>query len=228
MAGVVVATCAYSLWLLPPSFGVRTAVVVSMVAAATVTVVVAARSCLRRPRSSWSVPTAILIGSAALLAGSAWASGTAVATGLGPFDSPYESSSIVYQSQIRPALERNTWPTINSRIANLSPFVSAEAIQGSALAGYLIMATGKEFLPIGGFSGQVPVPTLAQFIRYVREGRVVLVNVAVKPLTNNPDMRWVVAHCTRLTIRGSTYVSLATRFQQYVCRGYQAEGRGLG
>jgi 4-amino-4-deoxy-L-arabinose transferase-like glycosyltransferase len=228
MAGVVVASCAYSLWLLPPSFGVRTAVVVSMVTAAAVTVVLVVRSCLRRPRSSWSVPAVILIGSAALLAGSAWASGTAVATGLGPFDSPYESSAVVYQSQVRPALERNNWPTISNRIANLSPFVSAEAIQGSALAGYLIMATGKEFLPVGGFSGQVPVPTLARFIRYVQEGRVVLVNVAVKPLTNNPDMRWVVAHCTRLNVNGSTYVSLGTRFQQYVCRSYQADGSGPG
>jgi hypothetical protein len=174
------------------------------------------------------VPAVILIGSAALLAGSAWASGTAVATGLGPFDSPYESSAVVYQSQVRPALERNNWPTISNRIANLSPFVSAEAIQGSALAGYLIMATGKEFLPVGGFSGQVPVPTLARFIRYVQEGRVVLVNVAVKPLTNSPDIRWVVAHCTRLNVNGSTYVSLGTRFQQYVCRSYQADGSGPG
>jgi hypothetical protein len=171
---------------------------------------------------------AIILGSAALLAGSAWASGTAVVTGLGPFDSPYESSAIVYQSQVRPALERDNWPTINSRIADLPPFVSAEAIQGSALAGYLIMATGKEFLPVGGFSGQVPVPTLAQFIRYVRDGRVVLVNVAVKPLTNNPDMRWVVEHCTRLSVSGSTYVSLGTRFQQYVCRGDQVGGGGPG
>jgi hypothetical protein len=90
------------------------------------------------------------------------------------------------------------------------------------------MATGKEFLPVGGFSGQVPVPTLARFIHYVHEGRVILVNVAVHPLTDNPDMRWVVAHCTLFTVPGSTYVSLGTRFQQYLCRSYQAYGDGTG
>ena len=226
MAVVVVASCAYSLWLLPPSFGVRTAVVVSMLVAAAATVVVVTWSCIRSPRSSWSVPAAIIVGSATLLVGSGWASGTAVATGLGPFDSPYEPSAVVYQSQIRPALARRTWPTLNRGIDHLPPSVSAVTIEGTALAGYLIMATGREYLPVGGFSGQAPVPALAQLIHYVQEGRVGLVSVAVRPLTDNPDMRWVVAHCTRFTAGGSTYVSLGTRFQEYLCYSYQAHGRG--
>jgi 4-amino-4-deoxy-L-arabinose transferase-like glycosyltransferase len=224
MGVVVAASCAYSLWLLPSSFGVRTPVVVSMLVAAVVTVVVVAWSCIGSPPPSWSVQAAIIVGSATLLVGSGWASGTAVATGLGPFDSPYEPSSVVYQSQIRPALQRQTWPILNSRIANLPVNVSAEAIEGSALAGYLIMTTGREYLPVGGFSGRVPVPALARFIHYVREGRVGLVDVAVAPLTDNPDMRWVVAHCTRFTGGGSTYVSLGTRFQLYLCSSYQANG----
>ena len=200
-----------------PSFGVRTAVVVSMLVAAAATVVVVTWSCIRSPRSSWSVPAAIIVGSATLLVGSGWASGTAVATGLGPFDSPYEPSAVVYQSQIRPALARRTWPTLNRGIDHLPPSVSAVTIEGTALAGYLIMATGREYLPVGGFSGQAPVPALAQLIHYVQEGRVGLVSVAVRPLTDNPDMRWVVAHCTRFTAGGSTYVSLGTRFQEYLC-----------
>ena len=228
MAAVVVASAAYSLWLLPPSFGVRTAVIVSMIATAAVTVVLVTRSCIGRRRASWSVPAAFIVGSATLLVSSGWASGTAVATGLGPFDSPYEPSAVVYRSQVLPQLERMGWPAINGRITNLPPYDSAEAIEGSALAGYLVMATGKEFLPVGGFTGQVPVPTLTQFIHYIQEGRVILVNVAVKPLTDNPDMQWVVAHCTRFTVPGSTYVSLGTRFQQYLCRSYQAYGNGSG
>ncbi len=223
MGVVVAASVAYSLWLLPSSFGVRTAVLVSVLVAAVVTIVVVAWSCFGPP-SSWGVPAVIIVGSAALLVGSGWASGTAVATGLGPFDSPYEPSSVVYQSQIRPALQRQTWPILNSRIANLPVNVSADAIEGSALAGYLIMATGREYLPVGGFSGRVPVPSLAQFIHYVREGRVGQVTVAVAPLTDNPDMRWVVAHCTRFTGGGSTYVSLGTRFGLYLCSSYQANG----
>ncbi len=158
MAVVVVASSAYALWLLPLSFGVRTAVMVSLIVASATTVVVVVWSCIRGPRSSWSVPTAILVGSATLLVSSCWASGTVVATGLGPFDSPYEPSAVVYQSQIRPRLARNNWPELTGGIAKLPPSVSAEAIEGSALAGYLIMATGREFLPVGGFTGQVPDP----------------------------------------------------------------------
>jgi 4-amino-4-deoxy-L-arabinose transferase-like glycosyltransferase len=228
MAVVVVLSTAYALWLLPPSFGVRNVVIVSLIVAAAATVVVVAWSCMKSRRSSWTVPAAIIVGSATLLVGSGWASGTAVATGLGPFDSPYEPSAVVYRSQIRPQLERKNWPALTDGIANLPHSVSAEAIEGSALAGYLIMATGREFLPVGGFTGQVPAPTLTQFIHYVQEGRVGLVNVAVKPLTDNPDMRWVVAHCTRFTARGSTYVSLGTRFQQYLCSPDEANGNGHG
>jgi 4-amino-4-deoxy-L-arabinose transferase-like glycosyltransferase len=215
---IVAAGATYALWLLPSSFGVRPAVIASTVVVAALAMATLGASLIRGQRAARSVEVGLVLSGVALLIGSAWATGTAVATGLGPFDIPYEPSGVVYHSQVLPRLERRDWPTINRRIENLPPDVSAEAIEGSALAGYLIMATGREFLPVGGFSGQVPVPSLPRFVRYVKKGRVGLVNVAVRPLTNNPDMRWVVTHCARLTAERSRYVSLGTTFQQYVCR----------
>ena len=52
------------------------------------------RICLARTAADaakWAARAALALGAAALLIGAAWASGTAVANGLGPFDSPYQS-----------------------------------------------------------------------------------------------------------------------------------------
>ncbi len=224
MALIVAASAAYALWLLPASFGVRTAVVVSTVVMAAVAIVTLGASLARGQRTTWSIQAGLVLSAGALLVSSAWASGTAVTTGLGPFDIPYEPSSVVYHSQVLPQRERNTWPRLNQEVENLPPSFSAESFEGSALAGYLIMATGKEFLPIGGFSGQVPDPSVAEFVQYVEDGRIGLVNVAVKPLTNNHVMRWVVSHCSRVTKGKSSYVSLGTTFQLFVCGPFDTGG----
>jgi hypothetical protein len=57
------------------------------------------------------------------------------------------------------------------------------------------LATGHEYLPVGGFSGQVPSTPLSQFVKDVRDGRINHVLVGVRPLTRNPDLRWVLSHC---------------------------------
>jgi 4-amino-4-deoxy-L-arabinose transferase-like glycosyltransferase len=214
----VLASTAYALYLLPADVGVRAAIIASSVAVSTLAVGTLAMSLTGRHRSRWTVSVGLAASSAALVLGSAWASGTAVSSGIGPFDSPYEPASVILRSQATPArVRRATWPKLNYNIRNLPPGVSALTEQGSGLAGYLILATGKEFLPVGGFSGQVPAPSLPQFIRYAHEGRIPLVTVAIRPLTPNPDMQWVVDHCTLDTRPKSRMVTLGTVFQLYYC-----------
>jgi hypothetical protein len=73
--------------------------------------------------------------------------------------------------------------------------VSVLTVATSATASSAILATGREFLPVGGFSGRVPAPTLRVFVADVRAGKVADVLVPVSPRSHNAAMEWVTAHC---------------------------------
>ena len=70
---------------------------------------------------------------------------------------------------------------------------------------------------MGGFSGQVPSTPLPTFVADVRQGRVVNVLVPVAPLTRNPDMRWVLAHCRAQTGTAATVRDEGATYRRYVC-----------
>ena len=67
------------------------------------------------------------------------------------------------------------------------------AVDSSILAAPYILATGREILPIGGFQGGIPSPSLAQLRRYVDSGQV---RAFLVPRTSDdPRVVWVHAHC---------------------------------
>jgi 4-amino-4-deoxy-L-arabinose transferase-like glycosyltransferase len=153
--------------------------------------------CLRRTRPDWAVPASVALGAAALLVGAVWASGTAVANGLGPFDSPYQSQSLTASEQAGWQHTLATWPALVAYADNVPNGRSIETTETSAQVSQDVLATGHEYLPVGGFSGRVPSTSLNQFLRDVRDGRILDVLVADTPPTSNPDLRWVLAHCSR-------------------------------
>jgi hypothetical protein len=100
--------------------------------------------------------------------------------------------------------------------------VAADVFESSWFASEDIFATGHEFLPVGGFSGQVPSPSLPQLIHYVAAGRVVAATAAVAPRSHNPDIIWVIEHCTKKEVGHTMYTFQGTTMQRYIC------GRGEG
>ena len=56
--------------------------------------------------------------------------------------------------------------------ANADNYTWAAAAIGSNTAAGYQLATGRAVMPVGGFNGSDPSPTLAQFQQYVREGRI--------------------------------------------------------
>ena len=86
--------------------------------------------------------------------------------------------------------------------ARVAPSVSVVTSETSSGSSVPILATGREFLPVGGFTGRVPSPTLAQFVGDVRAAGSTDVLAAVAPRTRNPDMLWAIAHCPPLPYRG--------------------------
>jgi hypothetical protein len=177
--------------------------------------------CLRRTPPKWAVPAALSLGAASLLIGAAWASGTAVANGLGPFDSPYQSQALTVSEHAGWRHDVSTWPGLAARAATVPKGRSIETAETSAQVSQDVLATGHEYLPVGGFSGQVPSTPLTQFVRDVHDGRIVKVLVAVRPLTRNPDMRWVLAHCNPdpkdATSSGKPRVIDGRSYSTYVC-----------
>ena len=66
------------------------------------------------------------------------------------------------------------------------------AAQTTSLPAIVIYDSGLEALPIGGFDGTTPVPTLSQLEADVSEGRFHLVWIAD---ASNPRLQWIATHC---------------------------------
>jgi 4-amino-4-deoxy-L-arabinose transferase-like glycosyltransferase len=213
----VVASTAYGISLLPTYAGVRPWIIGSVVAVAALAVAILGASLLRSHATVWTSATGMGLAGAALLATSMWATATVVLSGEGPFDTPYQPAQVTFASQVLPARVRATWPTLNRVAAAVPTSISVETFASSFIASYFIFATGHEYLPVGGFSGQVPTPTLRQFIRDVDQGKSPRAAPAVSPRSTNPDMVWVIAHCQQQQFGQPTFTTLGTEFRNYVC-----------
>ena len=194
LLGTVLAGTAYALYLLPTGAGVRPWVEASTLLLALAAIAVVGVS-LVSERAAWATAAGVTLSAAALLLGSAWASGTVVVAAQGPFDSPYQPAALNEQEHAGAASAAAAAAGLVRAASRVAPSVSVVTNETSALSSGPIFTTGREFLPVGGFSGRVPSTTLAQFVGDVRSGRVTLVLAAVMPRTRNPDMLWAIAHC---------------------------------
>jgi len=218
----VMASTAYTLALVPPFAGVRPWIIATVVILAALAAGILGGSLRRRHASRWTITWGLALAAIALVSGSAWASGAVVVAGLGPFDTPYQSPKITYLSQVAPAHDRMVeWPELVLFAHASPPTVAADVLESSWFASEDIFATGHEFLPVGGFTGEVPTPSLPQLIHYVGTGRVVTATAAVAPRSRNPDMIWIIEHCTKRTTGNTFYNFEGTTMQRYVCQHAQ-------
>jgi 4-amino-4-deoxy-L-arabinose transferase-like glycosyltransferase len=185
-------TAGYAFWLLPasgtglPSW-LRPAVIAAAAAAAACLGLAAAR------RRSVLLAASVALPAAAALLVPAVASASVVTSGLGPFQTPFESARATaaavrffgagfQAAQVLPGLEAANRGT---------PYLMAT--QTSALAAPFIYASGREVLPIGGFTGTIPEPTLTAL-----KNLIVLNDVHIfvqSPSTRDPRLTWIAAHC---------------------------------
>jgi hypothetical protein len=130
---------------------------------------------------------------ACLLLSSASASAVVVTRGLGPFETPFGPSLAtdrVPVSEIaadaRAVIRNDPHPT---------PIIVA--VYTSAYASDFIFYTGKEVLPIGGYSGMFPPPTVSALARYVSTGQLRLITVPIRPASSDPRIVWIRKHCAQ-------------------------------
>jgi len=137
-----------------------------------------------------------LLPCAAVLFLPAAASATVVARGLGPFDTPFESYRVSAVTQAGPAAGARILRTVQ-QLENIGPRTSILfGTDTSSLAAPFILYTGREVLPIGGYLGGAPVPTLATLQSDIRDGDVHLFfNLPIVPVSTDPRILWIQAHC---------------------------------
>jgi 4-amino-4-deoxy-L-arabinose transferase-like glycosyltransferase len=210
LAVLAVATVAITVALVPGYVGVRPFVVGSAVVVGLAAVVVLVNSLRKGHDSSRALMLGPILAGLAMLLGSFWASGVVVSEGLSPFDSPYEPSTVsTYYHQVAadfPATQQK----LGRNASTVPPERAVNVFETTQKAGDYIMATGREYLPVGGFGGATPSTTLPTFEHLVAEQRVRRVTVVTQPMTSEPDLRWVVQHCTDLGLTSYDKESHAT------------------
>ena len=125
---------------------------------------------------AWSrralLAAALIVGMAAVLVVPASGTAQIVAKQRGFGDTPFESAKTAATNA---ALLGSSSKGLGSFLPTLeklqmgSPYVMA--VYTSAVASEFISATGKEILPIGGFSGTIPEPTISQLEAMIRAGK---------------------------------------------------------
>jgi hypothetical protein len=133
---------------------------------------------------------------AAILVVPATASASLVAEQRGISDTPFESAktAALYDALLGasskglggflPALEK---------LEMGAPYLMA--VYTSAVASEFSLASGKEVLPIGGFTGAAPEPTISQLEGMIRSGKF---HLALLFGGHDPRLTWIASHCRHL------------------------------
>ncbi len=110
----------------------------------------------------------------------------------GPFDTPFESASIrqLTGSNVARLVQFSGQAAEKLAIGAGSRYLAAAYT--SALASPLVYASGEEILPIGGFDGRAPVPSVATLRSDVASGA--LHTVLLVP-ASDPRVAWILANC---------------------------------
>jgi 4-amino-4-deoxy-L-arabinose transferase-like glycosyltransferase len=195
LALTTVATVATSVALVPGYAGVKGWILATTVAIGLLAVLVLVGSLRAGHASTWNITVGPALAAMAMLAGTVWASGVVFPEGLGPFDAPYEPAHVDQITHYYVSIYGRQAAELNQFAGYVPKSQAVDVIESSYLAAPDIMETGREFLPVGGFTGSAPTPSLTSFIRDVREGRIDRATVVAPTLTRSPDLIWVRSHC---------------------------------
>ena len=141
--------------------------------------------------------TALAFAGAAVLLLPAAASVSSVIRGLGPFDTPFESSQTAHNSQALAAAAPAFTRAVQRIELQTPPGDALFGTDTSGLAQNYILYSGREVLPIGGYLGNVPAPTLGTLRADISRGYVRVFILPVSPPGPDPRVLWIESHCTR-------------------------------
>ena len=211
----VLATTGYASWLLPADGTGLPGWLAPMVIALGVSgaLVLLARPLLGSRRNLLGALFALNT-VAALMVPTA-ASASAVSNRLGPFDSPFQPQVTTYEIHTFFAVPTTVLPLLprleKARFG--APYLMAT--QSAALASPFIYDTGQEVLPIGGFTGTIPEPSLRAIRSMIDAGDVHL--FLQSWTTTDPRLVWIARNCRPVGPRAHSS-ERAFPFASYFCR----------
>jgi hypothetical protein len=198
LAVIVAGTAAYAAWLVSsaadaPGWLVPAVVAVGIAATGLIVWSLAGRR---------SVPfaAALVASLVAVSLAPAVASVSLAAHSESAFDTPLESARV--QAAVARGLGKQAAVAVQTAIPewqgtqNGAPYLMAA--QSAELPSLIIYDTGLEALPIGGFDGTAPSPTLAQLQADIRHGLFHLVWIGSG---TDPRLGWITTHCTQISKR---------------------------
>jgi 4-amino-4-deoxy-L-arabinose transferase-like glycosyltransferase len=197
-AGLIVAvTVGYGIWLTRSSGANAPTwlgpLAVSLGAVAVLLLVASAVAWSRR----WLLAVALISGTVAILVVPASGSVLLASDHHGFTNTPFESKKTteMYDALLglSSAKEAASIIPVFERLQMGSPYVMA--VYTSAVASIFTAASGKEFLPIGGFTGSIPEPTLDELESMIRASKFHLVLLTGG---HDPRLTWISHHCQHL------------------------------
>lgn len=114
---------------------------------------------------------------------------------LSPFDAPYQPGSEIF-ARFSAKLAADDARMVLDHFSSTYRTPITFATDTSSLAATYIYYTGKEVLPLGGYLGGVPSPTLRQLQRYITSGELRALFIPLQPPSIDPRIVWVRSHCT--------------------------------
>ena len=190
---IVLVTIGYQAWLLPETGTGLPGWLEPALVVAGILVLCILLLALWRPTISRLVPmgfiaSLILIGFTPSVAAASMAENH-----LGAFDTPFQPVAATRGIRAFFDITAHTAALVPGlkRYQNGAPFLMAN--ETSALAAPFIYTSGEEVLPIGGYTGTIPEPTLSTLKSMVHAGDFHL--VLQSPTTKDPRLVWIARHC---------------------------------
>jgi len=200
LAGAILATVGYGVYLLHGGAGVPGWLVPTVLCLGLAGIVVLLAPLWRSDPDGSPPDLAIALAAGSVLLIALVTAILTVTRGLGPFAAPYEPASVTL-SHAAAQHARQLDQRIVEQLSSTYSTPIAFATDSSTLAGPYILYTGREILPIGGYEGGAPAPTLAQLQRYIAAGQL---RAFLVPVTSrDPRIAWIDANCTRASEGGS-------------------------
>jgi 4-amino-4-deoxy-L-arabinose transferase-like glycosyltransferase len=195
LAGLAGSTL-YALWLLHGGHEVPGWVRPTIIPTAAFAGAVIIGSALARRLGTRLVPLGAVALAACVLVAPSAASASLVSHERGPFDTPFESraTAALLQAGQHPQDDSADSLGVFERFGGGARYVLATYT--SLLAAGFIFATGVEVLPIGGFTGAVPSPTLGRLQHLIDTDQL---HFVLTTTLRDPRLVWIAAHCRDVT-----------------------------
>jgi hypothetical protein len=215
VAATLLLTAGYAIWLLPSSGTGLPGWLVWVVGVLAVGSLCLLAGTIIDRRTGQFLTVALLGSLMAVMLVPAVASVSLAAEHLGSFDTPFQPVRVTVGIRAFFGVLGTSnllLPRIESA-RNGAPYLMAT--QTSAVAAPFIFDSGQEVLPIGGFTGTNPSPSLPVIERLVHQGAFHL--VIQSRSTTDPRLTWIAHHCLPLAQPKGQGVPTGGRLALYFC-----------